>query len=298
MKELVVISGKGGTGKTSLVASFAALADRAVIADCDVDAADLHLVLNPVPRHQYDFSGGKKARIIQENCTACGLCVEHCRFEAIVYPEVAESQSPGIPAIREVLCEGCGVCSRLCQSDAIAFEPALSGQWCVSDTRFGPLVHARLGIAQGNSGKLVTILRQEAKKIAEHNGHDIIISDGSPGIGCPVIASLTGAHLVLVVTEPTQSGQHDLMRVTELTEYFRIPTTVCVNKWDLNEQMTSEIETLALTKGVQSVGRVRYDSAITRAQVDRMSVIEYTQEPVAQDITAVWNTLQKHLTTG
>lgn len=291
MKELVVISGKGGTGKTSLVASFAALAQNAIIADCDVDAADLHLVLTPSIQAQFDFSGGKKARIIWEDCTSCGLCVENCRFDAIVYPDGTGGEPSGIPTVRSVFCEGCGVCSRVCPSDAIAFEPALSGQWCISNTRFGPLVHARLGIAQGNSGKLVTILREEAKKIAEQNGHDIIISDGSPGIGCPVIASLTGAHLVLVVTEPTQSGLHDLMRVTQLTDYFKIPTTMCVNKWDLNEQMAEEIESLAGEKGVKSVGRVRYDSAITRAQVEKSSVIEYTDGPVSQDIRAVWESL-------
>jgi MinD superfamily P-loop ATPase len=285
MKEIVVISGKGGTGKTSIVASFAALADKKVLADCDVDAADLHLVLNPRIERREDFSGGKKAKIIEDECIACDRCVEECRFEAIKYPV---SENGNVPSVDPIFCEGCGVCFRVCPVEAISFEPAVNGEWYVSSTNYGPMVHARLGMAEGNSGKLVTLIRQEARDIAKREGLEYIIVDGSPGIGCPVIASITGSDLVLVVTEPTLSGQHDLLRVAELTAHFRIPTVVCVNKWDLNPDITEQIEREAEEHGVRAAGRVRYDTAITKAQIVKTSVVEYTGGAVSEDIKSLW----------
>jgi MinD superfamily P-loop ATPase len=287
MKEIVVISGKGGTGKTSIVASFAALADKKVLADCDVDAADLHLVLNPRIERREDFSGGKKAKIIEDECIACDRCVEECRFEAIAYPGPG-SENGTVPVVDPIFCEGCGVCFRVCPVEAISFEPAVNGEWYVSSTNYGPMVHARLGMAEGNSGKLVTLIRQEAKDIAEREGLEYIIVDGSPGIGCPVIASITGSDLVVVVTEPTLSGQHDLLRVAELTAHFRIPTVVCVNKWDLNPDITEQIEREAEEHGVRAAGRVRYDTAITKAQIVKTSVVEYTGGAVSEDIKSLW----------
>jgi len=287
MKEIVIISGKGGTGKTSLVASFATLAKGAVLADCDVDAADLHLVIEPETVSVHDFSGGKKAQIIQDACTSCGKCVEACRFDAISYiPK--DTSGAGIPTINSIFCEGCGVCRRVCEFDAISMEPWVNGKWYVSNTRCGPMVHARLGMAEGNSGKLVSLIRQEAGKIAKQDGHELVIVDGSPGIGCPVIASITGADLVVVVTEPTLSGQHDLGRVAELTSHFGIPTIVCVNKWDINPDITAKIEQGASEKGLRSVGRVRYDANITKAQIAKKSVVEYSSGGVTQDIKSVW----------
>lgn len=285
MKEIVVISGKGGTGKTSIVASFAALAGKKVLADCDVDAADLHLVLNPKIERRENFSGGKKATIRPGECIACNRCVEECRFEAITYPA---SEEGTVPVINHISCEGCGVCVRVCPVDAVSFDPVVNGEWYVSSTKHGPMVHARLGMAEGNSGKLVTLIRQEARHIAEKEGLDYIIVDGSPGIGCPVIASITGADLVLVVTEPTLSGQHDLLRVADLASYFRIPTLVCVNKWDLNPEITEQIEMEAEKHGVRATGRIRYDKAITEAQIMKTSVVEYTDGAVSGDIKAVW----------
>lgn len=289
MKEIVVISGKGGTGKTSIVAAFAALANKKVLADCDVDAADLHLVLNPEIRYRENFSGGKKARILHDKCVSCGRCIEECRFEAICYPRSADDgEKADTPYINHIFCEGCGVCVRVCPAGAIAFEEAVNGEWYISETNYGPMVHARLGFAEGNSGKLVTLVRQEAKKIAEKNRLDYVIIDGSPGIGCPVIASVTGSDLVLVVTEPTLSGEHDLMRVTKLTGHFRIPSLICINKWDLNQEITEQIEIKAKQNGVRVAGRVRYDDAITRAQIMKTSVIEYTGGAVSEDIKTVW----------
>jgi MinD superfamily P-loop ATPase len=291
MKEIVVISGKGGTGKTSIVASFAALSGKTVFADCDVDAADLHLVLDPKIQIDKDFSGGKKARILDEKCTACGKCVLPCRFDAIHYPPTAGRAVLPIPRINPTFCEGCGVCVHVCEDNAIAFEPVVNGQWFISDTRYGPMVHARLGVAEGNSGKLVSLIREEARKIAERDNLDFIIIDGSPGIGCPVISSITGADLVVVVTEPTRSGQHDLDRVVQLTSHFRIPTIVCINKWDLNPEIAEQIESQAAFEGIKSVGKIRYDSAVTKAQIMKSSVVEYTGGAISEDIKSVWRNI-------
>ncbi len=288
MKELIVISGKGGTGKTSIVASFAALAAKIVLADCDVDAADLHLVLNPHIDYREDFSGGKKASVLEDACVACDRCIDECRFDAIHYPQNNDGGTAAVPHINKIHCEGCGVCYRVCPADAIAFEQAINGEWYISTTKYGPMVHARLGMAEGNSGKLVTLVRQEARKIAERDALEYIIVDGSPGIGCPVIASITGADLVLVVTEPTLSGKHDLMRVSQLARHFRIPTSVCINKWDINPEITADIEREAKENGMKVVGKVRYDTAITKAQVMRTSVVEYTGGAVSEDIKAMW----------
>ena len=288
MRELVVISGKGGTGKTSIVASFAALAESKVLADCDVDAADLHLVLEPEIEHTEDFSGGKRAEIIADKCFGYGACYEACRFEAIKRKTDMDEVVSMSFEIDPIACEGCGVCARACPNKAISFESVINGQWYRSNTRHGPMVHAKLGIAQENSGKLVTLVRNHARKIAQESHLELVIIDGSPGIGCPVIASITGAHLVLVVTEPTQSGQHDLQRVSELTRHFGIKSLVCVNKWDLNPDITAEIEAQAQQQGFKVTGRVRYDNAVTEAQIKKLSVVEFSENGVAEDIRKLW----------
>ena len=288
MKELVIVSGKGGTGKTSVVASFAALAESKVLADCDVDAADLHLVLAPTIISQEDFSGGSCARIEAENCTACGKCQEVCRFDAISCNGPGNEGVGKTYSVDPIACEGCGVCSLVCPTEAVIFEPVVNGQWFISRTRHGPMVHAKLGIAQENSGKLVTLVRNRAKKIAEEQGLNLVIIDGSPGIGCPVIASITGADLVLVVTEPTLSGQHDLERVAQLTRHFGIKILVSVNKWDLNEELTAQIEEQARASGVTVLNRVQYDQAVTHAQVNKLSVVEYSEDGAATDMRKLW----------
>ncbi len=294
MKELVVISGKGGTGKTSIVASFAALADGAVLADCDVDAADLHLVLSPRIQREHAFSGGKRAAIIAEKCTGCGQCFDVCRFDAVKHR--AESNGTrGRWEIDPVACEGCGVCAWFCPDQAIDFSDAVNGHWYVSETRYGAMVHAKLGVAEENSGKLVTLVRNEARKIAERDGRDLLMVDGSPGIGCPVIASITGADLILVVTEPTVSGEHDLERVAELAKHFQIPALVCVNKADLNDTVAGRIRKRAEETGILFAGAVRYDKAVTQAQIAKSSVIEYTDLPIAEDIRKVWRNVSRCL---
>jgi len=287
MKELVVISGKGGTGKTSVVACFASLAERAVLADCDVDAADLHLVLEPKINRREEFSAGSTARILTDQCTGCGRCAELCRFDSIA-PVAVDGQKASVYRVDPIACEGCGVCSWNCPADAIAFEPDVTGERFISETRHGPMVHAKLGIAQENSGKLVTLVRNHAKRVAEAAGFDLVIIDGSPGIGCPVIASTAGASLALVVTEPTVSGIHDLERVCRLTAHFKVPTVVCINKHDLNLAMSDRLERAAASHGAKVVGRVRYDTAMTKAQLFGTSLVEYTGGAVTQDVQSLW----------
>jgi MinD superfamily P-loop ATPase len=295
MKELVVISGKGGTGKTSLVASLAALAENAVLADCDVDAADLHLVLEPTVLQREEFSGGSRARVKPELCTACGKCEELCRFDAIYFDGLGNGNVDTTYRIDPIACEGCGVCAWFCADKAIEFGPVVNGEWFLSDTRRGPMVHAKLGVAEANSGKLVSLVRAEAKKIAEDRKLDLVLIDGAPGIGCPVIASIGGADLVLVVTEPTLSGMHDLQRVADLTRHFGVETVLCINKWDLNEEIASRIEAQARRRGLKLAGRVRYDRSVTEAQVVGLSVVEYAHDGVADDIRDLWGNVQESL---
>jgi len=288
MKELVVISGKGGTGKTSITAAFASLALNAVLADCDVDAADLHLVLEPKIKQEFDFSGGKQASIISEKCVGCGKCADMCRFDAIKLDGPANDVVGKTYTVDSVSCEGCKVCVEFCPVNAVTFEPAINGKWFVSDTRFGPMVHAKLGIAEENSGKLVTLIRKEAKRIAEEQNKNFLIIDGSPGIGCPVIASITGSDLVLVVTEPTLSGKHDLERVAELTTNFGIKTLVCINKADINPEMSLSITKDAGKLGLKVIGKIPYDEAFTKAQIMKATLIEYTGGDTAEKIKAMW----------
>ncbi|MFO7653318.1 MAG: ATP-binding protein [Candidatus Krumholzibacteriia bacterium] len=296
MHELVVISGKGGTGKTSLTASLAVLADNAVIADCDVDAADLHLILAPRVLERHEFFSGNEAVVRLEDCDGCGICHERCRFGAIV-PWTGSMD--GLPRFQvdPVACEGCGVCVRFCPAEAIDFPVRRCGEWMISETRCGPLVHARLGVAAENSGKLVATVRREARRLAEIHGRGLVLVDGPPGIGCPVIASLTGATQVLVVTEPTVSGEHDLARVLDLTRHFSIPTAVCVNKWDLDPALTEQVENLARVSGAKVVGRIRYDHAVTSAQVQERTVVE-TDAAAATDIRRLWQELAASIAAG
>ncbi|MBW1641499.1 MAG: 4Fe-4S binding protein, partial [Deltaproteobacteria bacterium] len=265
MKELVVISGKGGTGKTSLMGAFASLAENKVLCDADVDAADLHLILDPDILQQTDFEAGNTAIINTDKCSECGLCRDLCQWDAINEAFCVDS----------ILCEGCGVCVYFCPEKAIDFPEKMCGEWFLSDTRLGPMVHARLGIAEENSGKLVSLVRQEANKLAIEKGIDLILTDGPPGIGCPVIAAIGGANAVLIVTEPTVSGVHDMERVAELASFFKVPAMVCVNKADINPEKTREIEKFAKENGLKYLGAIPFDQVFTRSMVNRQTVFEY-----------------------
>lgn len=309
MKELVVISGKGGTGKTSILASFAYLAGGSVITDCDVDAADLHLVLSPERVEEHEFSGGVLAEIDPRKCTGCGKCLEVCRYGAIEpKPEsdYIDNTKPGKDmrpfsggsqkySVNEIACEGCGVCAYFCPEEAISLPEADNGRWYVSETRFGKLVHARLHPGSENSGKLVTVVRRRAKEIAEEEKSGLILTDGSPGVGCPVIASLAGASLALVVSEPTQSGVHDLERVIGLTKHFNIDAMIAINKSDINAAMTEEIRAFAGREGVTVAGEVAYCPDVTRAQIEGVSVVEYSDGRCSEDIRNIWSNVAERI---
>ena len=271
MKQLTVVSGKGGTGKTTLTAAFASLAKNAVIADCDVDAADMHLILKPEVLETGDYCGLMVAEIDPERCVECGRCRELCRFGAVDQNFM----------INPYNCEGCAVCTAACPENAVSMKPRISGQVFSSRTRFGPLAHAKLGIGEEASGKLVSAVRERAKKLAEQYEKDLIIIDGPPGIGCPVIAAISGTDLVFVVSEPTVSGVHDLKRVLELTKHFRIPVAVCINKYDINEKNSLEIEELCAAGDVSVLGRLPYTDEVTGAMLREKTIIEYVEEKQA-----------------
>jgi len=284
MEEIVVLSGKGGTGKTSIVASFAALAQNKVLADCDVDAADLHLLLKPVVKEEKEFWSGQVAFIDEEKCTECGLCQELCRFGAIKDFKVDP-----------ISCEGCGFCCQVCPVNAITMKDSMSGHSFISETKYGYLCHARLGIAQENSGKLVALVRQNAKLIAKRDNLDYIITDGPPGIGCPVISSLSGASLALLVTEPTLSGIHDLERVIGVCHHFDVPALVCVNKYDINEENTYRIESYCDDEGIEVGGKISFDNVVTEAIVQGLPVVEYSDNKVSRQIKELWQTISAKL---
>ena len=292
MKEMVVISGKGGTGKTSLTASFASLNGTSVIADCDVDASDLHLVLSPVTERLENFKSGHEAVIRKDDCTACGVCKEKCRFHAV--HETRRYGRQSLFTIDPFSCEGCGVCVHFCPEEAIDFPERTCGQSLVSETRYGPMVHARLAIGAENSGKLVSTVKNEARQISGKRKIPWIIVDGPPGIACPVIASLTGASLAFVVVEPTLSGVHDMERVLSLTKHFNIPTLVCVNKWDLNPRLAGEIERDALSAGASFAGKIGFDRSVTAAQIKGIPVVEYGGA-AARDIRKIWQNIQQQM---
>jgi MinD superfamily P-loop ATPase len=286
INELVIISGKGGTGKTSLMAAFASLAENKVLCDADVDAADLHLITSPEVLLRKDFQAGNTAVINKDLCTECGLCREMCRWDAI--GDAYEVNSIG--------CEGCGVCVHFCPETAIEFPEKTCGEWFVSDTRCGPMVHARLGIAEENSGKLVTLVRQEARKLAGDRNMGLILTDGPPGVGCPVIASMGGASAVLIVTEPTVSGKHDMERVAQLAAHFNIPALICVNKFDLNLELTQEIENYAGEKGIACLGRIPFDPVFTKAMIQAQTILEYnTGSKAGQAVKDIWRRLSTEL---
>ncbi len=294
MKQLVILSGKGGTGKTSLAAAFAHLACdgsspiRAVLADADVDAANLELVLRPRRLETHDFTGGSLAIIDPLLCQGCGDCKQACRFDAILPGQVYR--------VDPIACEGCAACVYQCPEEAIRMEAQTAGQWYRSDSRYGPLFHADLKPAQENSGKLVTLVKQRARLAALDGDYPLLIVDGPPGIGCPVISALSGADLSLIVAEPTAAGLHDMLRIVETAAHFRIPTLVCVNKADIYPEGTRQIEAFCQERGLELVGKIPFDETVTQAMMDGEPVTAYNPgSPASQEITATWQKLVKVL---
>jgi MinD superfamily P-loop ATPase len=284
VKQLAIVSGKGGTGKTTIAAAFASLAKNKVVVDCDVDAADLHLLLRPSLLEQEKYYGGRSPHVDLDKCTQCGLCTEICRFNAI---------DNGV--VDYVSCEGCGFCGHICPENAIMMEEAFSGDWFVSDTPYGPFVHARLGIGEENSGKLVTVVRKQAMEIANEKHLGFILIDGPPGIGCPVTASLTGVTIMLAITEPTLSGIHDLERILKLAEHFKIPSAVCINKFDINLENTDRIVAYCEKNGSKIIGKIPYEPKVVEALVNRKTVMEYPCNGVERIIHRMWEEVETHL---
>lgn len=285
MKQVVVISGKGGTGKTVITGAFASLADNKIMADCDVDAADLHLLLQPTIKEREMFKSGMTAFIDKSRCTGCTQCIQLCRFNAISKDFIVDP----------IACEGCSFCKWICPENVIRMQENISGEWFISDTRFGPLVHAKLGIAEENSGKLVSLVRKKAKELAEINNSQWVIIDGAPGIGCPVIASLSGVDCAVVVTEPTLSGLHDADRVINVARHFKVNVRLVINKYDLNLDMSSKIEKYCKSNDIGLIGKVGFDTSIVRAMVNGKTIIEYETGKVSQEIHNVWENLQESL---
>ena len=280
MREIVVISGKGGTGKTSVCAAFSHLAADKVICDLDVDAPDMHILLDPQVRVKEAFVSGNEAGIDRDACRRCGVCLAHCRFDAVK----REGDAYAVDPLHR---EGCGVCVALCPAHAIAFPDKECGEWYVSDTRFGPLVHAQLYPGQENSGRLVTLLKQQARQLAKDRGLGLVLCDGSPGVGCPVISSLSGASLAVTVVEPTPSGRHDFERVAALCDHFRIPVAVLINKADLNPHEEAAIREMAAARGYTVVGNLPFDPAVTGSMIRRKALTE-TDTPLAATLADIW----------
>jgi len=282
LKQLTIISGKGGTGKTTIAGAFASLADRVILADCDADAPDLQLILNPKVVEEIDFIGSFNAVRVRD-CSMCGICRDICRFNAF----------DDEMRIIDAKCEGCGACVFACPEDAIEMEETKTGTLFVSETRFGPMVHAELEIGEEASGKMVTQVRQKSRELVDEK--KLIIIDGSPGIGCPVIASIKGVDQVLVVSEPTVSGIHDLKRVLEVAHHFGVIPSVCINKYDINEGKTEEIEDICRNLDVPVLGRLPYDEAATEAMINEQTVIEYSDSELSQGIKKVWDNIKSNL---
>jgi MinD superfamily P-loop ATPase len=282
MREIVIISGKGGTGKTSLTGAFAHLAGNKIICDLDVDAPDLHLLLQPQRERLEEFYSGNEADIDHEKCDGCGLCASLCQFDAI-------KQNGGGFTVDPVRCEGCKVCVAFCPNEAIGFPERHCGQWYISATRFGPLVHAQLFPGAENSGRLVMVLKQQARELAEARGADLVLCDGAPGIGCPVISSLSGTHLAVAVTEPTPSGRHDLERVSDLCRHFQTTLAVIINKHDLNPAETARIEAFCRDGGYPVIAWLPHDPLVTQAMVQGLVVTELPATAFSRELQQAWH---------
>lgn len=289
MHEIIIISGKGGTGKTSITAAFAHLAANHVICDLDVDAPDLHLLLAPRYVEMHEFISGNEAVIDPEKCENCLDCIDRCRFDAI-------TENGRAPVVNPLKCEGCKVCVTFCPAGAIDYPEKNCGQWYISDSRMGPMIHAQLEPGEENSGKLVTLLRKQAKEKAQAEGRELILSDGPPGIGCPVISALGGNDLAVIVTEPTPSGRHDLERVFGLCRHFRTPAGVIINKFDLNLDQTEKIDAWCHDNDIPVFARVPHDEAFTRAMVQGQVITEYESAGLADEIRKAWNNITQYLT--
>lgn len=288
MKEITILSGKGGSGKTSVSAALASLATNAVFCDCDVDAADLHLILTPNIKEEHEFDSGSLAVINSDRCTNCGLCEDNCRFDAI------HSNKEGVLQVNPFQCEGCRLCERICPADAISMIENKNNRWFVSETRFGPLVHARMGAGEENSGRLVTRIRGKAKEIATNQNAEFIISDGPPGIGCPVIASLTGTTMVLMIIEPSVSGLHDAQRMYELVKSFELPAFAVINKFDINKEITEKTEQFLSENEIPLLGKISFEIEFVESMIHAQTINEFVPgNPVSKELEFIWQKISE-----
>jgi MinD superfamily P-loop ATPase len=283
MREITILSGKGGTGKTSVTAALASLAENAIFCDCDVDAADLHIILTPTIQEKHTFDSGSLAVINADKCTSCGLCEANCRFGAI------HANKDGMPEVNSFQCEGCRLCERICPANAIETIENSNNDWFVSDTRFGPMVHARMGAGEENSGRLVTEIRKKAREIALIQSAEVIISDGPPGIGCPVISSLTGTYVVLMVIEPSLSGLHDAQRIFELVQSFQMPAFAVINKFDINKEITEKTECFLNKNKISLLGKLPFDTHLVESMIYAKSIIEFAPDNlISSELKSIW----------
>ncbi|NEW84661.1 MAG: P-loop NTPase [Mariniphaga sp.] len=285
MNEIVILSGKGGTGKTSLSAAFATIRNNCIVADCDVDGADLHLILQPENYSIEKFITGHKANINYDTCINCGLCIDYCRFDAI-------SLKNGQVTISEISCDGCKLCSRICPSKSIQMIPSDKSRWFAGNYRNGRMIHARLYPGEENSGKLVNVVRENARKISQETGWETIIIDGPPGTGCAVISSVTGTNKAIIVTEPTNSGFHDMKRILELVSNFKVQSFVVINKFDLNECISNKIENWCVEMNIPVIGKIAFDAQIVTAMINCQSIVEWKPESEAsKEIISIYKTI-------
>jgi MinD superfamily P-loop ATPase len=287
VRQLIILSGKGGTGKTTIAAALAHLVSRElaiVLADADVDAANLELVLSPARRETHAFEGGQVAAIDPQICTGCGRCDEVCRFDALIPGDAYQ--------VDALACEGCASCFYQCPVEAVRLQARQAGCWFRSDTRFGSLFHAHLFAGQENSGKLVTMVKQQARLLALDMGAALLLVDGPPGIGCPVISASAGADMALLVVEPTVSGAHDLERILATTDHFGVPAMVAINKADLNLARSAEIDAFCAARGVEVIGRIPYDTVVTEAMVAGQPVTAVDDGPVAHALQGLWDKIE------
>lgn len=285
MIEIAILSGKGGTGKTSLSAAFATISKNMVVADCDVDAANLHLILQPHNYIEEKFISGYKASINYNKCTQCGKCLDYCRFDAI-------ENLNGTISISEISCDGCKLCSRICPSLAISMHACDKSRWYVGDYRNGKMIHARLSPGEENSGKLVNVVREQARRVAKEMGWETIIIDGPPGTGCPVMSSLTGVNKVVIVTEPSHSGFHDMKRILELSTNFKVKPFVVINKFDLNENISHQIECWCNEQNIPVIGKMLFDVQIVEAMLQCKSIVEWRPDSeISKEIQAIYSML-------
>jgi MinD superfamily P-loop ATPase len=287
MREITILSGKGGTGKTSVTAALGVLAKNAVFCDNDVDASNLHLIFQPKIIQEEVYLAGWKATINEEACTQCGLCMDHCRFDAI------HTHDTGGYYINEFQCEGCRLCERICPSQAISSHQSDNNQWFLSETRFGKMVHAHMGPGEENSGKLVTLVRKKAREAATETVADWVINDGPPGIGCATISSLSGVNAVLLVTEPSKSGLHDVSRLVKLAQSFQIPTYAIINKCDLHQGLSTELETYFKGEEIPVLARLPFDKAMVESMVSQQTIVEFAPESeISKQLTQAWQQIE------